>query len=87
MTDHQLIDHMETLRSRLEIWLSGLPPRERLDALGTVHESLREMNQMVRSSRRDSLVELVDDWGIERVSRALGVSEGRILRLIARSVS
>lgn len=87
MTDHQLIDHMETLRSRLEIWLRGLPPRERLDALGTVHESLLKMNHMVKSSRRDSLVELVDDWGIQRVSRALGVSEERILRLIAHPVS
>ena len=87
MTDHQLIDHMETLRTRLEAWLRDLPPRERLDALGTVHESLRLMNQMVLTLRRDSLVELVDEWGIERVSTALGITEERILRLIAHPVS
>lgn len=87
MTDHQLIDHMETLRTRLESWLRDLPPRERLDALGTVHESLRSMSQMVKTLRRDSLVELVDEWGIARVSVALGVSEERVLRLIAQPVS
>ncbi|KRC63791.1 hypothetical protein ASE12_02820 [Aeromicrobium sp. Root236] len=87
MTDHQLIDHMETLRSRIEAWLRDLPPRERLDELGTVHETLRTMNQMVKALRRDSLVELVDEWGIARVSAALGVSEERILRLIAEPVS
>ena len=87
MTDHQLIEHMETLRSRLDSWLRGLPPRERLDALGTVHESLRHMDQMVKALRRDSLVELVDEWGIGRVSVALGVSEERILRLIAQPVT
>lgn len=87
MTDHQLIDHMETLSARLDTWLRGLPPRERLDALGTVHESLRLMNQMVRTLRRDSLVELVDEWGIKRVSTALGISEERVLHLIAQSVS
>jgi len=87
MTDHQLIDHMDKLRSRLEAWLRDLPPRERLDELGTVHETLRAMNQMVRTLRRDSLVELVDEWGMARVSAALGVSEDRILRLIADPVS
>ena len=87
MTDHQLIDHMETLRSRIEAWLRDLPPRERLDELGTVHETLRTMNQMVKALRRDSLVELVDEWGIGRVSVALGVSEERILRLIAQPVT
>lgn len=87
MTDHQLIAHMETLRTRLESWLGGLPPRERLDALGTVHESLQMMSQMVRGLRRDSLVELVDEWGIGRVSVVLGVSEERVLRLIAQPVT
>jgi hypothetical protein len=87
MTDHQLIDHMETLRTRLDSWLRNIPPRERLDALGAVHESLRQMSQMVRTLRRDSLVELVDEWGIARVSVALGVSEERVLRLIAQPVS
>ncbi len=87
MTDHRLIDHMEALRTRLESWLRDLPPRERLDALGTVHESLQLMSQMVMALRRDSLVELVDEWGIERVSVALGVSEERVLRLIAQPVS
>lgn len=87
MTDHRLIDHMEALRTRLESWLRDLPPRERLDALGTVHESLHLMSQMVMALRRDSLVELVDEWGIERVSVALGVSEERVLRLIAQPVS
>ncbi|WP_332662266.1 hypothetical protein [Aeromicrobium sp.] len=45
------------------------------------------MSQMVMALRRDSLVELVDEWGIERVSVALGVSEERVLRLIAQPVS
>lgn len=87
MTDHKLIDHMETLRTRLESWLRDLPPRERLDALGTVHESMGSMSQMVKKLRRDSLIELVDEWGIKRVSIALGVSEERVLRLIAQPVS
>ena len=87
MTDHQLIDHMETLRDRLDSWLRGLPPRERLDALATVHESIRLMGHMVKTARRDTLVELVDAWGIARVSSALGVTEERVLHLIAQRVS
>lgn len=87
MTDHQLIDHMETLRDRLDSWLRGLPARERLDALATVHESLRLVGQMVKTTRRDTLVELVDEWGIARVSAALGVTEERVLHLIAQRVS
>jgi hypothetical protein len=87
MTDHQLIDHMETLRNRLDSWLSALPARDRLDALATVHESLRSMSQMVKTTRRDTLVELVDEWGIARVSATLGVTEDRVLHLIAQRVS
>jgi hypothetical protein len=37
--------------------------------------------------RRDTLVQLIDKRGIERVSAALGVSEERVLRLIAKPVS
>jgi hypothetical protein len=77
---------MDTLRDRLGHWLQGLPPGERLEALATVHESLQLMSQMVKTVRRDTLVELVDKRGIQRVSAALGVSEERVLRLIARPV-
>ena len=87
LSDQQLIEHMDTLRDRLGYWLQGLPPGERLEALATVHESLQLMSQMVRTVRRDTLVELVDRRGIDRVSAALGVSEERVLRLIARPVS
>ena len=87
MSDQQLIEHMDTLRDRLGYWLQGLPPGERLEALATVHESLQLMSQMVKTVRRDTLVELVDRRGIERVSAALGVSQERVLRLIARPVS
>ena len=85
--DQQLIDHMDTLRKRLSSWLQGLPPAERLEALATVHDSLGQMRQMVKSVRRDTLVELIDQRGIERVSAALGVTEERVLRLIAERVS
>jgi hypothetical protein len=78
---------MDTLRDRLDSWLQGLPPGERLEALATVHDSLRSMSQMVRSVRRDALVQLIDERGIERVSRALDVSEERLLRIIAQPVS
>ncbi|VXB89619.1 hypothetical protein [Aeromicrobium sp. 9AM] len=87
MSDRQLIEHMDTLRERLDSWLQGLPPGERLEALATVHDSLRSMSQMVRSVRRDTLVQLIDERGIERVSRALDVSEERLLRIIAQPVS
>jgi hypothetical protein len=87
LSDQQLIAHMDTLRDRLGYWLQGLPPGERLEALATVHESLQLMSQMVKTVRRDTLVELVDTRGIQRVSAALGVSEERVLRLIARPVS
>lgn len=87
MSDQQLIEHMDTLRDRLGYWLQGLPPGERLEALATVHESLQLMTQMVKTVRRDTLVELVDRRGIQRVSAALGVSEERVLRLIAQRVS
>lgn len=87
MTDPQLIEHMETLRFRLDSRLRGLPPAQRLEALAAVHESVRLMGQMVKSVRRDTLVELVDESGIERVSAALGVSEDRVLHLIAQRVS
>ena len=87
MSDQQLIEHMDTLRERLNSWLQGLPPGERLEALATVHDSLQQMSQMVKTVRRDTLVELVDRRGIERVSTALGVSEERLLRLIAQRVS
>ncbi len=52
--------------------------------MATVHESLQLMSQMVKTVRRDTLVELIDKRGIERVSAALGVSEERVLRLIAQ---
>jgi hypothetical protein len=78
---------MDTLRDRLESWLQGLPPGERLEALATVHDSLRLMGQLVKSVRRDTLVQLVDERGIARVSDALGVSEERVLRIIAQPVS
>ncbi len=87
MSDQQLIEHMDTLRDRLGYWLQGLPPGERLEALATVHESLQLMTQMVKTVRRDTLVELVDRRGIQRVSAALGVSEERVLRLMAQRVS
>jgi hypothetical protein len=87
LSDRQLIEHMDTLRDRLDAWLQGLPAGERLEALATVHDSLRSMNQMVKSLRRDTLVQLIDERGIERVSRALGVSEERLLRIIAQPVS
>jgi hypothetical protein len=87
LSDQQLIEHMDTLRDRLGYWLQGLPPGERLEALATVHESLQLMSQMVKTVRRDTLVELVDKRGIQRVSAALGVSEEHVLRLIARRVS
>lgn len=87
MTDHQLVEHMETLKARLDSWLRDLPPRERLDALATVNESVQLMSSMVKDVRRDTLVELVDEWGIRRVSTALGITEERILRLIAEQVS
>ncbi len=87
MSDRQLIEHMDTLRDRLDTWLQGLPPGERLEALATVHDSLRSMSQMVRSVRRGTLVQLIDERGIERVSRALGVSEERLLHIIAQPVS
>ena len=87
MYDQQLIEHMDTLRERLDSWLQGLPPTERLEALATVHDSLKQLNQMVKAVRRDTLVQLIDQRGIERVSIALGVSEERVLRLIAERVS
>ena len=87
MYDQQLIEHMDTLRERLDSWLQGLPPAERLEALATVHDSLKQLNQMVKAVRRDTLVQLIDQRGIERVSIALGVSEERVLRLIAERVS
>jgi hypothetical protein len=87
MTDQQLIQHMETLSERLDSWLRTLPPGERLEALATVHDSLRLMGQMVKTVRRDTLVELIDKRGIKRVSAALGISEERVLRLIAQPFS
>lgn len=87
MSDQQLIEHMDTLRDRLNSWLQGLPPGERLEALATVHDSLRQMGQMVRTVRRDTLVQLIDQRGIAWVSAALGVSEERVLHLIAQRVS
>ena len=87
LSDQQLIEHMDTLRERLDSWLQGLPPGERLEMLATVHDSLRQMQQMVKTVRRDTLVQLVDQRGIDRVSAALGVSEEHVLRLIAQRVS
>lgn len=78
---------MDTLRDRLGHWLEGLPAGERLEALAAVHESLQLMSQMVKAVRRDTLVQLIDERGIDRVTAALGVSEERLLRLIARPVS
>jgi len=48
---------------------------------------LRQMHQMVKTVRRDTLVQLIDQRGIDRVSAALGVSEEHVLRLIAQRVS
>jgi hypothetical protein len=78
---------MDTLRDRLDSWLQGLPPGERLETLAAVHESLQRMGHMVKTVRRDTLVQLIDERGIERVTAALGVSEEQVLRLIARPVS
>lgn len=78
----QLVEHLATLNNRLERWLAGLDPADRIDALSDVHDGVRVLAQLVKRVRRDTLTELVETHGLTQVSRALDVPEERLRRLL-----
>lgn len=80
---NQLVEHLTTLNNRLDRWLASMDPAERIDALSDVHDGVAALMQLVKRVRRETLAELVDLHGLAQVSRALDVSEERMLRLLA----
>lgn len=80
---NQLVEHLATLNNRLEKWLAGLDPADRIDALADVHDGVTVLAQLVKRVRRETLTELVATHGLSQVSRALDVPEERMRRLLA----
>ena len=82
---NQLVEHLATLNNRLERWLATMDPADRIDALSDVHYGVTSLVHLVKRVRHDTLTELVETHGLTEVSRALGVPEERMMRLLGDS--
>jgi hypothetical protein len=83
---NDLIDRLRELTAALTVWLEELPTAERLDALAALHAAHRELQRLVVTARGAALAELIDEQGIDVVSRALGVTADQLLELIDRKL-
>ncbi len=81
-----LNDHMRDLTSRLDGWLTELPAAERIDPLTDLRSAIAELDALVKRIRRDTLVELVDQHGVDSVAASFDVTTDRLLEVIATPI-
>ena len=83
MTDDGLAAHMSDIERRLSRWLAKQSPEDRIEHLADLRQSLVSIADMERSTRLDTLIELVDRNGLEAIAQSLKVTPDRLIRAIA----
>jgi len=81
-----LIDQLRATAASLHLWLESLPPAERVEPLTDLRETIVRLDALVKTLRRDTLVALVDENGIDNVASAFDVTPDQLLKVIAAPI-